>query len=210
VLERGFVWNVALSIVSYGLMSCQQTAPPSAPNTPVLTAPASIPPETQARINVLEQNVRTMNTRLYKLEAFKLTQEGAYQTGTFDPTESTFQRIDAPSGFGSFAVSVKDVQAFGDGVRVQINFGNLTTAAFSGVTLKMRYGPRAPDMSDAEWAGKYDLWNAALKTKELSLTQDLHPGSWNPVNVTLPGIAADRFGYLELSLNTTSVSLTKR
>lgn len=189
------------------LTGCQPTATSQVAVPMGTTSPDPNFSEIKTRIDALQDQFNALNPRLVKLEVYRETQEAAYHTGVFDPTETSFQRVDAPSGFGSFAISVKDVRAFGDGVRIQINFGNPTMAAFQGVTLKMRYGGRPPDMSEVGWAEKYNVWNGALKTKELTLTDELHPGGWNPVNVTLPGIEASHFGYFELSLNTNTISL---
>ena len=134
-------------------------------------------------------------------------QSTLYRIGRFDPTEALYQRVDSPTGFGSFAVSVRDISALGDGVRVKLDMGNLTTAAFTGVKLELKYRPRHPDYSDSD---KVIAWQTALKTKSVTLPETLLAGHWNPVMVTLPGIAVSQFGYLEVSVETNMISLVQR
>lgn len=161
------------------------------------------------RVTALEGQVADLKMQLVRLEASTKIDRLRYASGTFDPTESTYQRIDSPSGFGSFAVSVQDVRPLGDGVRVKLNLGNLSSAAFAAVKLKIEYGPRMPKADDPspDVSEKWDEWLGAMQTKQVTLTNLIQPGSWNPVDVTLPNVAADKFGYLNISLETDTIHL---
>jgi|ERR1035438_8670424 hypothetical protein len=124
-----------------------------------------------------------------------------YQTAELDPSEPKFQRID--TDVGSFAASVDDVSPFGDGVKVKISLGNLSSASASGVSLHLTYGPRQTSGDDpTEWLKK-------LQIKDADITTALLPGSWNPVPVVLPGIDPKQFGYLAISMNVKTISLRK-
>jgi hypothetical protein len=99
---------------------------------------------------------------------------------------------------------VQDVSQFGDGVKLKLNLGNLAAASIVGVTLHITYGPRAP-MGDA-----YAEWFTNLKKKDAEILETLVPGSWNPTTVVLPGIEAKNFGYVNVSIDTKTISLRKR
>jgi hypothetical protein len=134
--------------------------------------------------------------------------ENKWTSAEFDPTEPGFQRVDAESGVGSFAVSIRDVKQFGDGIRVVLTLGNLASANFSGVQLKIKYGHRQPTYGDPDFGAKQSDWTKALQEKELELPALLRSGSWNPITVTLPGIEAKSFGYMSLSVSTKTIQLS--
>jgi hypothetical protein len=171
----------------------------------------------QQAISQLQSRVAALESRLQKLSSTVAdhtnrinTINEQWTTAEFDPTDSTYQRIDSKPGIGSFAVSVEDVQSFGDGVRLRLNLGNPSSAVVSGVGLKLKYGPRVPDYSDPNFSDLYTAWTNSLQSKEEKLTADLRPGAWNPITVTLPKIDAKNFGYLEVGISNSSVSLARR
>lgn len=126
-----------------------------------------------------------------------------YETATFDPgNPGGYQRIDTTSGV--FLVSVKNVTPYVDGFRVTCNVGNPSSATFSGFKVKAKWGPRRDFKSKGF---NFAQWQALLREKELSLTESLRPGAWNPVTFVLSPAKADEFGYLELSLTTDLISL---
>jgi hypothetical protein len=141
-------------------------------------------------------------------------EERTYKKAAFDPTNTSYQRVDSPRGFGSFAVSVQDVRDFGDGIRIKLEIGNPSSAGFSHLKLKLTYGPRLhlseanKSLEDSEKRGaETDAWIKSLQTKEVTLTEYVRPAQWNPVLVTLPGIRATQFGYLDVTIETDVVNL---
>lgn len=161
----------------------------------------------EAKLAVLETRISDFETVVRRAEILRKLDHDQYKTATFDPTDGSFQRLDPADGYGSFAVSVQDVRPFGDGVRVTLNLGNPWFISYNNVELKVTYAPRIPDLEDANFAEAYDGWEKTKKTKEETVLKKLEPGSWNPVQVTLPGIKADQFGYMEVSVETASISL---
>jgi hypothetical protein len=103
-----------------------------------------------------------------------------------------------------FLVTVKNVAPYVDGFRITCNFGNPSSATFAGFKLTAKWGPRQ-DVSKKDF--KFSQWRASLREKELSLTDSLLPGSWNPVTFVLAPARADEFGYLELSITTDNIRL---
>jgi hypothetical protein len=181
-------------------------------------APASQSDElqkVQAQLELMQSRVAELSQTVIEhagdIAVAKSEAESAlnqFSEGEFDPTDSKFQRIDAGAGVGSFAVSVEDVRQFGDGVRVRINLGNLTTARIAGAKLSLEYGPRKPVFGGQDYAQKRSLWEQAIQKREQDVLDRLIPGSWNPVSVVLPQIEEKNFGYLKVSIETKTIELT--
>jgi hypothetical protein len=100
-------------------------------------------------------------------------------------------------------VSIQNVTPYVDGFRVTCNFGNPSSATFNGFKLKAKWGPRLPKDKNMTIA----QWEAANREKELSLTNILQAGSWNPVSFVLSPAKPEEFGRLALSMDTDNVSL---
>lgn len=155
----------------------------------------------------LAERVEAVETRLSSVE-FRtdlLENSGqAYSNGTFDPAEKGYSRIDTTNG--TFLVSIQNVTPYLDGFKVTCNFGNPSAATYNGFKLKAKWGPRF----DREVKGaNYTTWQSSLREKEISLTNQLRAGAWNPVSFVVSPAKADEFGVLELSMETNSISLTK-
>lgn len=116
-------------------------------------------------------------------------------------TDAAFSRLD--TDVGSFLVSIQDVEAFADGSRLGLRIGNLTSATVAGCTLIARYGTRKPS-SDTP-----DKPRADLQEKRSIVTRNLHPGTWNTVALTLPGIVPADLGHLELKMQANRILLAR-
>jgi hypothetical protein len=192
-------WIVVGGFTVFALSGCIKSSTPNAqppsPSTPQYDALV-------ARVSNLENTVSELSRKANRALIRISSLENRYVEAEFDPSEPTFQRID--SSTVSFAVSLVDVAPFGDGVKVTLNLGNLSSAAVSGVTLHISYGPRTPTDD------KYLTWVDNLKKKDADITETLEPGSWNPTKVALPGIDSRTFGYLSVSIDAKSISLRKK
>lgn len=102
-------------------------------------------------------------------------------------------------------VSFVGAQPIGDGTRIRIQVGNVTSATFSGVDLTVQYNRRVPQDS-----GDIEKWNSTLRNAEIALTDSIYPGTWNTVAVSLPGIKPDELGYLAVKGKLNVVSLRDR
>jgi len=120
-----------------------------------------------------------------------------------DPSTHGFQRLDSDNG--SFLVSVKDASPYLNGYRLKLNIGNPSNATFSNVTIKVRWA-RAYNWNSFT-SSSYKQWQSSVHEKEITLTSDLQPGSWNAVDIDLVPASADELGYLELSMSSPSVIL---
>jgi hypothetical protein len=178
--------TVILGIVvsAFALEGCPQNTSPGT----TLSAPQA-PPQTsalEARITALEKKLEAVSNEAAGAKIRVLNLQNRYVSAEFDPTDPKFQRID--TSVASFAVLVADVSQFGDGTRVKLNLGNLSSGGVADVTLHMTYGPRAPDDYNT-----YATWENSLKKKDADITTTLAAGGWNPISVVLPGIEPRNF-----------------
>jgi hypothetical protein len=103
---------------------------------------------------------------------------------------------------GAFLVSIEDSQPYLDGYKVRLHMGNPSTARYVGFTIHVQFGPRPP----ADW-NQFAAWNSTLHTSDVSFTETLEPGSWNPIDLILAPITPGQFGHLKVSMTTNTVSL---
>lgn len=190
-MKRALVITLALSLVG-----CV------APNDPRLQKVD----ETAKSVESLQAKVDDLGGQLETLQTDVLVLQGGvnpYESAVFDPSSpGGYSRVD--SSGGSFLVSVKNVAPYVDGFRITCHFGNPSSATFTGFKIKAKWGPRR----DFKAKGfNFSEWQASLREKELSLTESLRPGAWNPVTFVLAPAKADEFGYLELSITTDRISL---
>ena len=107
-----------------------------------------------------------------------------------------------------FFVSVKKVEPYLDGVQVTLSVGNPMNATYNGLKMKIKYATTAYaiDLS-ATGTDKYDQWKKTLKEKSIDLNTEIKPGTWNTAKFTIPAISPADFKYLNLEINSDSVSL---
>jgi hypothetical protein len=167
-----------------------------------------------AKVDALEKDVSELKETVASLQTAISAAEvntdllraslNPYDTAVFDPANSHgYSRLDTTGG--TFLVSIKNVQPYVDGFRVTCNFGNPSSATFAGFKLKTKWGPRR-DFKKM----KVGEWEAQLREKELALTDTLRAGSWNPISFVLSPAKPEEFGYLELSVETNTISLAQR
>lgn len=188
--------RVVAALSLFLLVGCDQN-----PLTKIPSIEQSVEAQ-NTRIEALEEKLRQAELKLFFLELSK----DPYKSATFDPAaDEGFGRID--TSVGAFAVSIQEVKPHADGVRVRLHVGNLTSATVSGGTFKAKWGPRMPKAEGSAWAASYGEWQKLLQEKDAKFTEELKPGTWNNLTLTLPGIPPEQFGYLELSLDTSQIKL---
>ena len=154
------------------------------------------------QIQALEGRIEQLENKVAELNWLKVR----FNSAIFDPSDQGFERLD--SSVGTFAISIQEVSAHADGVRVRLHVGNLSTATVGGGKFKAKWGSRQPKMGEKGWISKYQAWEKSLLQKDISFTEDLRPGTWNNVTLILPGVPPEKFGHLELQMETTQIKLT--
>jgi len=203
------------ALTSIGFMSALAIAACAGPDQ--TAAIASL----QSRVSSLEKQLKAVSDvetqlsaqasdnqqKITLLDLQRSASESQYKAAVLDPASRGYGRIDG--GLGSFAVSLEDVRQFADSVKVRLALGNLAAATYSGAKLTVKYGSRAPSVSDPAYFTKQPAWESSLQTKEETVTDRLVPGHWNPVQIVLPGIDTKNLGYLEVSISTDQILMYK-
>lgn len=121
---------------------------------------------------------------------------------TFDPSgdQGAFQALGTE--LGTFTVLLRNVRPYADGVRVELEVGNLLSAAVIS-SYRIRWGSRQPE----ETSPAHREWEESLRSLEVDSPERLTAGQWNQVTFNLPDTDPAHFGYLELSMHPESVAL---
>lgn len=146
-------------------------------------------------LKAMRNDISDLDSRVAMLEISK----DPYKTVVLEPSEKGYQRLDSDCGI--FLVSVQEVKPYLDGCKITFHIGNPSAVLYSGFRLKMRWGKRR------EKGEKISNWLKQLQEKEQKFTEELKPGWWNKVVVTVSPAKPDQFGYLDLSMETDIVKL---
>jgi len=126
-----------------------------------------------------------------------------HENATFDPSSpGHYQRVDTDTGL--LLVSFEKAEPYLDGYDVQLEIGNLSAASLPGLKISAKWCKRYRKED-----GNYFEWYRQRKTKEFSITGTLISGRWNIVHLILPDTKPSDFGYLEISIETNTVSMGK-
>jgi hypothetical protein len=125
---------------------------------------------------------------------------------SLDPTSlDKCMRLDIKNGF--LLVSLRSVEPHLNGIKAVLDVGNPLTASFNGFKVSAKWGR---PFDNKNWtAERYKEWQASLQTRDESFTETLNAGSLTPVQLVLPNTPTAQFGYLEISIETDSISLKR-
>lgn len=149
----------------------------------------------KSMMEAMQKDISDLDFRIATLEISK----DSYKTAVLEPSGKGYQRLD--SNCGIFLVSVQEVKPYLDGCKITFHIGNPSAVLYSGFRLKIRWGKRW------EKGENYSNWVKQLQEKEQKFTEELKPGWWNKVVVTVSPAKPDQFGYLDLSMETDMVKL---
>lgn len=130
------------------------------------------------KVGSLEQKVKELEAANEKLFFDKLAAElsGPQESLLFDPQDNKgYQAARAPAG--SVLVVLEKLEPYLDGYTVSLRFGNPTTAEYSGVKGKVKWGRLYDSKKDQDF-------NKLLE-KEIDLKDDLKAGSWTIVKFNI-------------------------
>ena len=192
------------------------------------------PPQTTPRIDALEKKISALEQRIKSeehetselyLDLFKLRfdvrdriEALKERTATIDLNSTGYSFLD--TGGGVILISSDGAEPYLDGHRIKLRLGNPLNMRFSGFKLKFKFGRKPPspptikgmngsDFLEAgeAWQRDYDAWKESLRSAEGSYTVDLSPGAWRTVQATLPQTKAADLAYVEVSIQTDTISL---
>jgi hypothetical protein len=196
--------------------SVKQTARPQTPQKPTAS------PKADSQNSVVAEQAKEIADLRKKLDELKKDFEAVrdyglggdfglykrvssleHEAATFDPTSpGPYQRIDTE--IGPLLVSLGKAEPYLDGYNVEIDVGNLSNATLVGFKISARWAKQYRQED-----GNHFDWYSKQKKKELSLTGSLLSGKWNSVQLILPDTKPSDFGYLNISIETNTVSMGK-
>jgi hypothetical protein len=201
-----------LTTLAIAVSACNAGTTGSAPTAPQADLSAKVT-QMQVQIDSLRSQLESMQKTQLQADRqlFTLSMTAnADKSATFDPvTDQGYQRLDL--GVAKVMVSISDIRPYADGVKVTLMIGNPNAVTFDGVDGSATYGPSlSSSPGSAASVAAVESAMAKQKTIKLSLPDSLLPGRWNRVTLNLPGVKADDFGHLELSLSGNKVRLFGR
>lgn len=131
-----------------------------------------------AKVGSLEQKVKELEAANEKLFFDKLAAElsGPQESLLFDPQENKgYQAARAPAG--AVLVVLEKLEPYLDGYTVSLRLGNPTTAEYSGIQGKVKWGRLYDAKKDQEFN--------KLGEKDIDLKDDLKAGSWTIVKFNI-------------------------
>lgn len=149
------------------------------------------------RIKNIEDNLKKLQTsdssltaRIKFLEEWEEISSTLNQRALIDITEleSGYQVL--KSNVGDFLVSLREVQPYLDGLRIKLNLGNPHYITYNGAKLNV-------------------TWNLYKNSKEINITKDLRPGSWNPVEFIITPVSISESKFITVSIQVDRLSLYK-
>ncbi|MFL6311260.1 MAG: hypothetical protein ACJ71W_04065 [Terriglobales bacterium] len=160
----------------------------------------------RAEVSRLQEKITKLEGRLSFQEYLLKSKQEKHDQILLDLTEHAFQRLDTDSGI--VLVSVEDAAPYLNGYKVHLSIGNPSSMGYSGYKLKVRWGKTYDFNKYTEES--YTEWDKSIQEKEISFTQKLDPGVWNPAELILTPASPDQLGYMTLASSTNTVSLRTR
>lgn len=152
----------------------------------------------QTSLKLQSEDIQRLENRVALLEA---RSNDLANTAYLDPAGGKgYQYVQ--TNVAPVIVSFVDSSAIGDGTRVRLQIGNLSSANFSGVALDVQYNKRMPTA-----AGGIDEWSKSTLSVTATDPGDVSAGAWAYVDVSLPGIKPDQLGYLAVKVKLDRLSL---
>jgi len=136
-----------------------------------------------------------------RVKALESAQANAPNSAFFDPAGGPGYPY-LSTNVSPVVVSFLDVSPIGDGAKVRLRVGNLSTATYSGIRLDVTYNRRVPQDST-----QLDAWNERKKDVSANDASDLAPGAWSIVEASLPGIKPDELGYIVVKAHLDNIRL---
>lgn len=134
--------------------------------------------EEAAKVARLEEQVATLQKSLAAMRVDLLVAKygGVQESAVFDPQEDkAYAQVKAPTG--NILVVLEKLEPYLDGYVVTMRVGNPSTAGYSGIKGKVKWGHQYDST-------KPDDYNA-LREKEIDLKDTLAPGAWTLVKFNI-------------------------
>lgn len=201
--------SLLLACISPSLLLAGCTAKDNSAEIAALQAKVAEIAALQANVSTLQFSVDNVASRLVELE------QNVHRVGEEAFLDTASKGYDfTVTKAGPFAVSLKSVTPYSDGMQVTILVGNPYAATFAGFEMKVTYGPRLPTVVDYpdkdKYAAAFKTFQAETREKTIKMTDLLHPGSWTPVTFVVAPADPKIVTQLRIALVTNEIRLSQR
>ena len=156
----------------------------------------------ESRVESLESSLKFANQRIWALE--KLTSESV----ALDASHlKGYSQLATTSGH--FVLSLRNAEPYLDGYRVSVEVGNITTARYNGFKLIATWAGESPDWKVGAEKLKAYFAKRERQTGEFSFTEELAPGTWTQVELTLTPATPEDVKGIDLKMETNLLSLIR-
>jgi hypothetical protein len=145
----------------------------------------------------LRNDLLDLSVKLHFLE-FKVESD---ESIIIEPTSKNFDII--KTRIGAFLVKVISIAPYLNGYKIELNIGNIYTARFSGLSIKVKWG----ESYDEDRFSDHEKWEQSLNIKTFNFTEPIMAGKWNKIDFIIAPATAEQISFIELTLNTTEASL---
>lgn len=125
-------------------------------------------------------------------------------TAFFDPSEVGQGYQSVATAVGIIPVMLLNIEPLGDGQKITIQVGNPTTAIFTGIRVMAKWN-RARPKDGKGWKE----WDESLRSQKFDLSTRMPAGSWSNVSIILPATEPKDVGFVSLSFEVPSMSMSK-
>lgn len=144
----------------------------------------------QKKTDALQAEVKQLKESVEQLKRDQSLDKFVRDIGSIaylTPGSSGYSVIE--SDLGRLTVQLVNVQAYANGTRVTLRFGNLTSATIDGAKATL------------EWGGVDENGNPKndeARSREVTFDESLRAGAWTEVRVVLDGVPSQEFGFVRV------------
>ncbi len=144
---------------------------------------------TRAETRRIQQKLTELEKKLADVESTMRIREllSDRSTAYLTPSDEGYSVIS--NDLATLTVSLENVAAYANGSRVLLRFGNVTSAAIDGLSVKIEWG-------SLDESGRPQ--NERARNKEFTIPRLLRAGSWTSVPIILDGVPPAALGFVRV------------
>lgn len=178
--------SIALSISTWLFLACGRSEQRAQGSPSQLSATTKLA-ELEKRLDALENRNAELSVEVNQ-----------YRSALLDCGKPGYRRLD--TNIGTLLVTCEDVQPFLDGFKLKLHLGNPSLLRYSGFEVH------------AKWME--NMWDEvlepeAVKSRTVSLPDELLPGTWSTVSIVIEPATAKELANLQVSIETDKLSLRR-
>jgi hypothetical protein len=144
----------------------------------------------QKKADDLDAEIKTLKASMAEMERKQAMEELTQDTASVAYLTLGAQGYSIiQSDLGYLTVQLANLEAYANGTRVTLRFGNVTSATINGAKATLEWG-RVDDSGAPK--------NDEEHSREVIFAESLRAGAWTQVRVVLDGVAPQEFGFVRV------------